>query len=138
MWNLYAYCGNNPINRIDPDGRESYDRLNKAEKKLVINNPFIAYCIGQLADRSFEQTNKRFNSIKSLHNVKGDAFRHALWNALMTSNFDEKIAKKFADAHEKTSNQPSIEKEMDLYNNEIGRKIGKENSKATGIPPFYL
>ncbi len=69
----------------------------------------------------------------------GDAFRHAYWNALMARFLGEEVAKKIADAHELHAgtldpNSPNYDPEaskMDLFNNELGRKIARENPDAT-------
>ena len=43
----------------------------------------------------------------------------------------EKKAKRFGDAHEAVEGQPDVELEMDLYNNEVGRRVGAANPDAT-------
>ena len=55
---------------------------------------------------------------------QANAFKHAMWNAVMTDKMGEKKAKEFADAHEEDylSSQPKL-CEMDLFNNELGRQI---------------
>ncbi|QGY45265.1 hypothetical protein GM418_16775 [Maribellus comscasis] len=61
----------------------------------------------------------------SLYNGKGDAFRHAYWNALNRIDLGYELAESLTTAHE---NKPSTyhfsykEKEMDLFNNEVGRE----------------
>ncbi len=60
----------------------------------------------------------------SLHNGRGDAFRHCYWSGRMTVNDGATEAKGFGDRHEEWSGNPWIEKEMDLRNNSIGRYVG--------------
>ncbi|KAI5819478.1 secreted protein [Pyronema omphalodes] len=60
----------------------------------------------------------------SLHNGKGDAFRHCYWNARMAIDIGVKKAKEIATRHEDGSTGPQREKNMDLANNETGRGIG--------------
>lgn len=66
----------------------------------------------------------------SVHNGSPDAFRHCEWNGAMTVAFGggesgAGTAKGFADRHEESSNdQPKHEREMDHYNNQVGREIG--------------
>lgn len=61
-----------------------------------------------------------------LHNGNGDAFRHTLWNYGMAIDVGQGFAKKWADAHENgAKGQPKLEKQMDLYNNKIGRELAK-------------
>ena len=55
-----------------------------------------------------------------------NAYRHAMWNAIMTDKMGAEKAKKFADAHEQIPKNPIDHKEMDLHNNELGRRIAIE------------
>lgn len=68
----------------------------------------------------------RYYSRPSQHNGKGDAFRHAYWNARMVHSIGERNAKIIADNHEyyKPSTNPA-EDRMDYANNATGRWIGK-------------
>ncbi len=65
------------------------------------------------------------------HNDETDAFRHAFMQASFTYNFGSAIAKFIGDDHEKNPNNPPLEKNMDLWNNDIGRKIGQEVRNET-------
>jgi hypothetical protein len=49
---------------------------------------------------------------------KGDAFRHAYWNALGTATIGRYITKLFTDAHEAFAS--GLSKQMDLFNNQKG------------------
>lgn len=60
-----------------------------------------------------------------------DAFRHAYWNALMTREYGEEWTKRFAVAHEGLPGNPANREAMDLYNNEVGRRIATQNPNAT-------
>ncbi|MGW0247900.1 DUF6973 domain-containing protein [Nocardia goodfellowii] len=62
---------------------------------------------------------------------QGDAFRHMYWNALMTQKFGEEWTQTYATAHEKTGGNTPQREAMDLWNNEIGRKIGAANPDAS-------
>lgn len=59
-----------------------------------------------------------------------DAFRHAYWNALMTKQFGSDFTERFTSAHEGVEN-PADREAMDLYNNEIGRRIAEQNPDAS-------
>lgn len=61
----------------------------------------------------------------------GDAFRHMYWNALMSQKFGEDWTETYATAHEKTGGNNPQREAMDLWNNELGRKIGATNPNAT-------
>ena len=66
------------------------------------------------------------------HNGKGDALRHALWNAYFTGFCGADLAEQLTTAHEENidPNNPFPEKEieMDLFNNAKGRLIGSYSS----------
>lgn len=69
----------------------------------------------------------------TLHNGKGDAYRHALWNALSTKRIGKVLTENLTDAHENRIPGYSFEfKEiqMDLYNNLTGRQIANSNSSG--------
>ncbi|RPB03970.1 hypothetical protein L873DRAFT_1825894 [Choiromyces venosus 120613-1] len=68
----------------------------------------------------------------TLHNGKGDAFRHCYWNARMTVDMGQDTAKTFADLHEEGGGGPAAEGEMDLANNASGRKFGEEVKSGGG------
>ena len=64
-----------------------------------------------------------------------DAFRHAFMQAYITANSGAGNAKFLGDAYEKIGDimhsQPSGERNMDLWNNAIGREIGEEVKNET-------
>ncbi|WP_273699696.1 LysM peptidoglycan-binding domain-containing protein [Paracoccus sphaerophysae] len=60
-----------------------------------------------------------------------DAYRHALWNARMTKQFGAEWTREYATAHERLPENPGPREAMDLYNNEVGRKIATENPGAS-------
>ena len=63
-------------------------------------------------------------------NNEADAFKHAYMQWDLAYNHGENIAKILGDMHEKeTPNTPLGERNMDLWNNAIGREIAKEMKK---------
>lgn len=66
---------------------------------------------------------------------RSDAFRHGLWNAEMVVMIGSEKAELFATAHEdkdmigtEADGHTKLEhKEMDLHNNNVGRKIAEAN-----------
>lgn len=60
-----------------------------------------------------------------------DAFRHAYWNAMMASEFGQTWTQQFATAHEGVPGNFAVREAMDLYNNEVGRKIAADNPGAS-------
>ncbi|MEW2352142.1 hypothetical protein [Spirillospora sp. NPDC029432] len=62
----------------------------------------------------------------------GDAWRHAYWNALMTRDFGPTWTEKFGIAHERIDRPNAGAREaMDLYNNEVGRRIAQQHPDAS-------
>jgi len=72
-------------------------------------------------------TQHQFGS--SGQNDVSDAFRHAYWNAIMVRDVGEAIAVDIATNHELDPGSPES-RQMDLWNNAIGREIGKRLAGA--------
>lgn len=113
-----------------------WSALTNEEKKLVIRYPFDALKVNSAKDVAFNATNIQFgyNGLGD----RSDAFRHIMWNAVMTMSIGEYKAELFATAHE-IPNQEGVESDgfskvehtnMDLNNNAIGRVIGSANLTA--------
>lgn len=71
------------------------------------------------------------------HNGAWDAFRHAYASGAMANEYGEYIARAFGDLNELRGdiyhNQPSYEKNMDKWNNSVGRTIGKNGINKDNI-----
>ena len=76
------------------------------------------------ATEASKSAQKHF-AANTLHNGKGDAYRHCYWNARMTISIGQSGAMKIVSNHEAIRNGPAKEKTMDLANNKTGRAIGK-------------
>jgi hypothetical protein len=72
--------------------------------------------------RTTEQAENRFPGKDQLDN-HGEALRHACWNALLTREYGEQFAAEFTVAHERRPGDNALREAMDLYDNEIGRRI---------------
>jgi len=96
-----------------------------------------------IRDDAFSETRSRYPEPSSIPGYVGnknawvnndghrDAFRHAYWNARLTKDFGETWAQAFTTAHEGVPGNPGTREAMDLYNNEVGRKIAVENPHAS-------
>ncbi len=136
----YASEANKKTKRLP----ELYDHLNSEEKKLVALYPGHAVVVYSCSKKALSESQRIYNNnVNALTNGNGDAFRHAFWNVLMTVNFSfqqtyvdvnvgANIAKLFADAHESESS--GLPKEMDLYNNMVGRNIARNQFDGTWFP----
>lgn len=104
--------------------------MSTVEKAACVIHVDLISCNRAASDAAEASASARKNFASStLHNGKGDAFRHCYWNARMTISIGENGAMKIASNHEAISNGPAREKSMDLANNSTGRSIGK--SKKT-------
>lgn len=73
--------------------------------------------------------------------TQANAVRHTLWQADMTVEFGERIARRAADAHEvnpladlsirQTETLEEADLIIDLLNNKIGRKLGNESNTTS-------
>jgi hypothetical protein len=97
--------------------------------------PYDAYKAKQDAETALAAA--RNSGLPGLHNGPADAYRHALWNFLMTQSIGEEQAKKVADIHEEYGSNPANEATMDYHNNHKGRKAGAKggdaNAKIMGL-----
>lgn len=105
----------------------SRDQLNSAEEALC--NEYFVRCVGFLSSAQQAMiATARFVSAGFYTSDKvdneADAFRHSLWNAYMARHIGPANAKLFADAHEVGHMGTSIGRDMDFFNNDIGRKVG--------------
>ena len=82
------------------------------------------------AYKALEKSNELFPNTfipSNSHNGKGDAFRHALWNAFFTGFCGASLAEQLTTAHEEKIDPynpfPQKEIDMDLFNNQKGRLI---------------
>lgn len=108
------------------------NRLNDLEKALMKQNPLKGLSALKCAYEARDITGAMYqNTASCLHNGNGDAFRHALWNSFMRAAIGEEWAKKWGDAHENGDpGNPALEKQMDLFNNDVGRRVNVPKSKA--------
>ena len=148
----YTYCGNDPVNAIDPDGRET----GVPEEILFgLSHPLITSRVGIGVTKGAENISTNATRFATRGNVlygsnpkagqddrgsENGAFRHTLWQAQITSEFGCDIAKQIGDAHEENpnidmrqvtfNNLDEADEAVDLHNNIIGRSIGEKNKGA--------
>jgi len=96
----------------------------------VILNPIMFYCFVIATKKCISRCNKHFGKAHHKNN-KANAYRHALWNMLIThqcikagKNLNSSLswAEEITNWHEKAFVNNPLETHMDLHNNKIGRK----------------
>lgn len=112
----------NPVSVRDLSLSDFQNTLNDAEMKMVAQHPIQAAQVYRAASKAEEMTVRFYGNNGYQDNA--DAYRHCLWNALMKKYIGEAAAKEWANAHEYYSE--GMDKEMDLFNNEVGRDIDVE------------
>ncbi|MFD0837257.1 DUF6973 domain-containing protein [Mariniflexile aquimaris] len=108
-------------NQMSQDELSLFDTLSRADQLKYLWS----------AKQAIDKTNELFSIPCERYNGKGDAFRHAYWNALSTQRLGAGMTSLLTTRHE---NKPSIysynwkENEMDLFNNQVGRDIASGGS----------
>ena len=119
--NVFSYALENPINRIDPSGRDSREIWDAVRGAGVRD----AYRAGtSLAGEAGDSASQ--SQLPGAHNGPQDAFRHCVWQCLIAKASGAGDAAAVGYAHEraggrKTPAQPQGEAIMDLKNNAVGR-----------------
>ncbi len=98
---------------------------------LFMRHPFNLIPTFLATYQCVEISNEHYGTLHHKNN-KTNAFRHALWNYLIAKKCSSwrrnkrkaiRFAQKITDWHEEFSPNAPLEKEMDLHNNHIGRKL---------------
>lgn len=101
---------------------------------LFLKKPLFIYPTLKATVISYQISQREFPKTHQL-NGKGNAFRHALWNMMIskecskwTKNKNKAItwAKTITDWHEELSPNEPLDKAMDLHNNKVGRELFKK------------
>lgn len=134
---------------LDLSAQESkvkkFRKLSCPEKCWVVCHPFVA----KKALKITEEARKVTKTVMQERLLKGngnsgqvDAFRHTFWMASLTQQIGWRKAKRLGKAHEKGNYRDykknrledgivpdKVSSDMDLFNNEVGIKIGKNSSE---------
>jgi surface antigen len=120
----------------------------ETEKKMLDRLwPWDQYAFAEIKDKAFSESESIFSFTGNVpeyvpkdedgkkdywisNDGHRDAFRHSYWNILLTKKFGISWTQRFTTAHEALPGNQIVREAMDLYNNEVGRKIASENSTA--------
>ena len=114
-----------------PNLYDQFQNLTEDEKIYLLKHPFHASSIKESKEKAFAETKKIFGV--NGRNDSSDAFRHCYWSALLSKELGYLNALEFTTAHESSPVNPKNEKEMDLYNNAIGLKIGQNKDVTDSL-----
>lgn len=169
--NTYSYSRNNPVVYVDKSGETSLYFALKAfnffishipnvpskirEANFVSSNPIAAYRIGPAIDGSSKNLSSvssnfsvnlinkdmGYGSSQGLQGTERNAFRHVVWQSILTNEFGANVAREAGNSHEYNpfadlsvqsfSDKALADQSVDLLNNQIGRNIATENPGLT-------
>lgn len=107
--------------------------------RFFIRHPLFAVSTFFATVKTYKIAEKEFAKIHGKHN-KANAFRHALWNALIAKSCSRysknreyiiQWTKDVTDWHEELFINEPLSREMDLHNNQIGRDLFLNNGKIS-------
>lgn len=124
---------------------KGFRSLSGPEKRWVLTH----ICVAKKAQRASALALHLADSIRQTGTLDGDlsggtldAFRHSIWMALLCQQMNWHKAKRLGMAHEKGNYRQFLKREledayipdkasgdMDLHNNEMGLRIGRENKR---------
>ena len=83
----------------------------------------------ELADEAYYFANQKNFDFSTIHNGEVDAFRHIYSSAILTIEYGKFAQNLAGNLYEIMHQNPSREKVMDFYNNQVGQEIGDRHSK---------
>lgn len=114
---------------------DSADELTDAEVQVLADYPLRAASLLRIQKYAKNQAAK----LAVQTNFPEDAYRHVLWNFLLTNEFNELFAKEVTDAHEIGAESNSeFDHKMDYNNNALGRKYAKQGIKESDVQQRVL
>ncbi|MFJ8658479.1 DNRLRE domain-containing protein [Streptomyces sp. NPDC093795] len=110
---------------LDPGYSTVY--MTPAEQRYCVLNPIDCLWVKSSATVARDQAERWYPRL-TLYQGTGDAFRHCYWNARMEIRMSTDDTYEFATRHE--SDSSGNDKKMDMFNNAVGRQIGR---RYTGV-----
>lgn len=95
----------------------------------MTNNLDFNNKLSELANEAYKFAKQKNFNFDTIHNGDVDAFRHLYSSAMLTIEYGKFADSFFGDLYELANKNPSKEKIMDFYNNQVGQEIGEKLSK---------
>jgi RHS repeat-associated protein len=119
--NPYEYCSGDPVNCYDLSGNYSTGGL---IPEAAICALFVLWCADMvyITHWALKEAKRAYSN-----GPKQNAYRHCIWQAMLTWAVGSSLAKSLGWAHEKNAGSSAKAKRdsaADRYNNTVGRKIG--------------
>ena len=118
---------NKPVVLHDMYKKLGFDPNGKGQYEESLQTPIDGIRAALLADEAVKTVDKQIRKGRftkaSRNGGDADAFRHAYWNYRMTEELGPDAAKRFGDAREITAPGPDGDRLMDLFNNNVGRRL---------------
>ena len=109
-------------------GKKVFDVMTR-EKREKFNRDVLKATYKAQVKYGFEMGTGK----EATHNNEADAFKHVYMSWYLTHNYGWGIAEWLGNMHEdETPNAPDYERNMDLWNNQIGREMAAEMWKKYG------
>ncbi|MFF7545980.1 DNRLRE domain-containing protein [Streptomyces canus] len=117
----YDYCFADPVNCYDISGNYS---INGLVPEAAICALFLLWCadMAYITYWALGEAKKRYSN-----GAKQNAYRHCIWQAMLTWAVGSTLAKALGNAHEKNAGSSAAAKrdsKADQYNNKVGRNRG--------------
>ncbi|WP_345038356.1 RHS repeat-associated core domain-containing protein [Streptomyces sannanensis] len=121
--NAYEYCTGDPVNCTDLSGMVSIQGL-LPEATVCAMYPFSCPGMMALSYWALRQAKSWYR-----HGPKQNAFRHCIWQAVLTWAYGSRKASRLGYAHEVAAGNSAAarrDSRADSYNNVIGRQVGRQ------------
>jgi hypothetical protein len=122
-----------PVSEKEIYDRVDYDRDGDSEWWNAAQSPVNTIRVKLAEGDAFDTTEAEYPD-QPQHNNEADAFRHAYFNYILTQRIGANEAKSYADAHERSGENPKGEELMDLFNNDVGRRLALDPSNKGRDP----
>ena len=103
-----------------------------SEAAVVAKHPIDAFTANSAANDAIAAAGA--SGLAGPHLGPFDAFRHCVWNCLMTQRLSAARAEQFATGHENSGPSPiSFDNQMDLHNNATGRSLATPTANCETV-----